>query len=151
MIRERDNGAKKFLQQLRPARVRVGVMSDDGAKPKQGRSGGVAVDTVADVATMHEFGIGVPRRSFIADWADEALSAAQGRLRKAAQRIAKGGDEALELERFGLWAQGEIQKRMSKGIPPALSPVTIARKGADIPLIDTGQLRSSITYEVKRG
>ena len=45
---------------------------------------------------------------------------------------------------------GQIQARISAGIPPPLAESTIARKGSSVPLIDTGQLRSAVTYEVRR-
>jgi hypothetical protein len=145
-----DRGAKRVLKAMkaRPV-VRVGVMGDEAAAPKKSKTGGTSVSTVIDVATIHEFGIGVPRRSFIADWADESITDSQRRLRKAANRInKKGADLEMELERFGLWAVGEIQKRISRGISPDISEETKKRKGSNIPLIDTGQLRSSITHLV---
>lgn len=62
------------------------------------------------------------------------------------------GDHSFykELERVGLWAQGSIQQRISDGIPPPNAESTIRRKGSSTPLIDTGQLRTSIKYRVKR-
>jgi hypothetical protein len=42
-----------------------------------------------------------------------------------------------------------MQKFISSGVHlQSLERVTILRKGSSIPLIDTGQLRSSITYRV---
>ena len=35
------------------------------------------------------------------------------------------------------------------GIAPPLKPATIARKGSSTPLINTGQLRSAITWRVE--
>ena len=56
------------------------------------------------------------------------------------------------LEQFGAWAAGQVQAFISAGrVVPPLDPTTIARKGSSIPLIDTGQLRQSITYEVRPG
>lgn len=46
-------------------------------------------------------------------------------------------DEAFETRGFGEWQPD--------------SPMTIANKGSDMPLIDTGRLRSSITFEINKG
>ena len=55
---------------------------------------------------------------------------------------------ATALQRIGLWAQSEIQQRISDGIPPQNAPYTINKKGSSTPLVDTGQLRSSISFKV---
>jgi hypothetical protein len=121
-------------------------MGKEAGTPHQRGSG----DTVADIAAKHEFGLGVPRRSFIADWVDESLEAANRRLKKSAALVFR---EKMPLKQayglFGMWAVGEIQRRIKSRIPPPLSPVTIRRKRSSVPLIDTGQLWSSITYLVR--
>ena len=58
-------------------------------------------------------------------------------------------DMPKALELIGLFVKGLIQGRMSAGIPPPLKASTIARKGSSKPLINTGQLRASIDYEVR--
>lgn len=107
--------------------------------------------TVADIAEIHEFGLGsVPRRSFLADWAEQSQVLVLQVVTKAAKAVVKetlSVDEAVE--QIGAWAVGSIQTRMANGIPPALKPATIKRKGSSVTLIDTGQLRSSITYRIK--
>ena len=45
-------------------------------------------------------------------------------------------NEAFETSGWGNWAPN--------------SPLTIAQKGSAMPLIDTGKLRQSITYEVQK-
>jgi hypothetical protein len=56
-------------------------------------------------------------------------------------------DQVLEI--LGQRAVGQIQERIASGIAPANAPSTVAKKGSSTPLIDTGVLRSSITYQVK--
>lgn len=58
-------------------------------------------------------------------------------------------DTKKALDMLGVFVQGEIRKRMSMGIPPALKPATIRRKGSSTPLIDTGQLRASIDFQTR--
>ena len=45
-------------------------------------------------------------------------------------------NEAFETSGWGNWAEN--------------SPLTIAQKGSALPLINTGKLRQSITYEVEK-
>jgi len=120
--------------------ITVGVHSDDAAA-----SHGDGI-TVGDVATWHEFGTRtVPQRSFIRGWFDENQEFIAETLRKQFAAVAEGKRDAeTAVERCALAFEGGIKQRISRGIPPALSPTTIARKGSSVPLIDTGQLRNAI-------
>lgn len=122
--------------------ITVGVHDDDGAAQHNGAEG----LTVADVATFHEFGTRtVPQRSFIRGWFDENQEFVAETLRKQFAAVAEGKRDAeTAAERCALAFEGGIKQRISRGIPPALSPTTIARKGSSVPLIDTGQLRNAI-------
>ena len=106
--------------------------------------------TVLDVGTIHEFGLGnVPERSFIRGWADENKEKNAKTISLLMRSVAQGKRTAEDAANIiGLRFVGEIQRRMRDRIPPPLKPATIARKGSDVPLIDTGQLRSSIQYKV---
>lgn len=112
------------------------------------------------MATANEFGAPAgdkgkwetPERSFIRGWVDENKAEILKRIRMEVVRAAMNGEKdlAVALERIGLWAQGQIQQRIADGIAPPNSPSTVRRKGSSTPLIDTGQLRSAITYKVSR-
>jgi hypothetical protein len=147
-VRVRDNGYAKVVANVAslraPVGVKVGVLDDkphgDGA-------------TVADIALVHEFGLGdVPERSFLRAWVDENKAEIQQRLKAATESVVFGQQTAdVAMNRFGLWAVGEVKKRIIAGISPPLDPKTIARKGSATPLVDTGQLLSSITHAIVRG
>jgi hypothetical protein len=149
-IRDVDNGAKGLIDRLfklgKP-RVAVGVFESDGAA-----SAGEGV-TVIEVATINEFGGGnVPPRSWLRAWFDENQEKARELLSRLMASAAKGKiTKEQALERFGLWCQGQIQKRIAQGIPPANASSTVRKKGSDKPLIDTGQFRTSITYAIGYG
>jgi hypothetical protein len=133
--------------------VDVGVLGDDAGDAHEGGDEPV---TVAEVATIHEFGDpenGIPRRSFIRDYVDQYRSDLEQRMKQIGRRIVKGDNLHDLLEQFGLVAVGEIQTRIANKIPPPLSKKREEEKGSPVPLIDTGQLRSSITHrvEVRRG
>jgi hypothetical protein len=143
----RDTGLRRFQQRMQSLAqgekaVTVGVHSDAGG----GYEGGASV---LDVATMAEFGIGQPQRSFVRAWAEEHKDDANASIRRIAQGVVAGKlDERSALEQLGLWAVGSMQARISAGIEPPNAPSTIAKKGSSTPLIDKGQLRSSITHKV---
>lgn len=163
-VTKRDLGARALLRTLATsAEVTVGVHASDGAQPKDGDDGGDM--SLIDVAIIHEFGApeaGIPARSFIREWADENADQHKAALRRAGKAIingvasggAGGGVRAVagpeqELGRVGARFVGEVQRRISAGIEPELKQRTIDRKGSSTPLIDTGQLRSSVAHEVK--
>lgn len=146
-VRDIDKGYRELVRRLWPKggpKISVGIHEADGAE-EHGEG-----MRVIDIAQIHEFGLGnVPERSFIRAWFDENEARAKEALTRLCESVVAGKrtpDQAVEV--FALWAVGEIQARIAKGIPPALSPVTVARKGSSVPLIDTGQLRSSISYEI---
>ena len=142
-IRDRDRGAKALIKRLsaasKPITVTVGIHEAEGSADHDGA-------TVADVGSFHEFGLGVPQRSFIRDWSDENEAENKDRLRKIGQAVVAGKLASVEqgLERFGLFAVGSIQQRMAAGIEPPKADGTPAT------LIDQGILRSSITSKVNK-
>lgn len=166
-----DRGYKKLLKGiLRDDKVHVliGIQGREASK-KHPKAEGL---TVAEVGSIHEFGAGVPRRSFLRDWFDENRRNLSKRMVNIAKRVANPRSKLTSkkgLGIFGAVAVGEIQARISKGIFPPLSQKTldarfgpkkskktklgtimVVKKGRKkaTPLIDTGQLRSSITWKV---
>lgn len=55
----------------------------------------------------------------------------------------------LALERLGLLSQGDIQEEITNLSSPANAASTVRQKGSSNPLIDTGQMRGSVTYKVE--
>ncbi len=148
------------LAYLNGLRVVVGVRGQAGSEVYPGEGQPL---TLVDVATVHEFGSAngvIPERSFLRSTLDRNGKKYAKRLREAIARAieaaAKGGDwrEAVDrdLSRLGVLAVGDVQQTIRDSGPgwPALSPVTIARKGSSKPLIDTGRLRQSIDHELRR-
>jgi hypothetical protein len=130
---------------LKKGRLTVGIQGQDYGSSHEGSE-----ITVGEIGTIHELGLGVPRRSFLADWMTEKEPEIHTTLVKIGEAIIKRKVSNLEqgLERFGVWAVGSIQTRIRNRIAPELAASTIAAKGSSVPLNDTGQLRSSITYKV---
>ena len=149
-----DRGAsalRERLSQLAKLRVRVGVLDDAPKRTEASKRG--EKFTLLEVAAVHEFGApdaGIPQRSFIRAGVDQyAAEIADARDRLAAGVLAGKVEPENALEMLGAFVQGKLQTRIAEGISPPLAESTIRRKKSSKPLIDTGQLRSSITYRVE--
>lgn len=147
-VRTVDRGARRLVREIGKGTVsiRVGVLGGDGEKEYE--KGDV---TVALVAMWHEFGLGnYPARSWLRGWVDENEKEIQARVSAELRGVLEGKRTIRQAaDRVGVWAVASIQKRIADGIPPALAQSTIDRKGSSVPLIDTGQLRSSISYQIE--
>ena len=94
--------------------------------------------------------IKMPERSFIRGTVDAKKRLIARTAKTLMQRVFQGElDTKKALNLLGVFVQGLMRGRMSQGIPPPLKAATIARKGSSKPLIDTGQLRSSVDLKVK--
>ncbi len=150
-VEDKDHGYQALLKRMAgaAASLTVGVHEAEGSASAE-KSAGL---TLVEVAAFHEFGTRrTPRRSFIADWSDEFEETHKQQLRQMAKAVYEGKVASVEqgLARLGNLYVGEVQKRISQGIAPPLQPSTVARKGSSTPLIDTGQLRSSVRFVVTK-
>ena len=105
---------------------------------------------VAAVAAWNEFGTkDIPERPFfrqaIAKMEDDMPKVIRAGINPQRMVI----DERLA-SRVGAWAAGEVQDGITNLREPPNSPRTVAAKGSDNPLIDTGLLRQSVSWEVER-
>lgn len=168
-IRDIDKGYRKMMAEAakRGSFVEVGVLGPkamtakgipppaQAKKPRRRMQtrGPKPQPTVADVAGWQEIGTAtIPPRPFIGGWFD----AFKEENRKFAKELAlKRMEGKLTYERslqlMGIRAKAGIQKFISDGINPPNAPSTIARKKSSKPLIDTGQLRSSIDFRIVSG
>lgn len=138
--------------------ITIGVHAAEGGAQKDNLSGGAKTTedrTLVEVVSDHEFGVGVPRRSIVADWFEEDQPAAKEALKKIqTAALQSGTDPEVALGRFAAWAVGRMQRRMVAGIAPELSERRKAEKERlagtkkDTPLILTGQIRSSLRGKV---
>lgn len=133
-----------FLEAMGDSKVYVGVNKDTNGRGK-GEVGN------ALIAFVHEFGIGVPERSFLRSTIIEnAEKYRKIQVDNILPAIASGtltADEAYR--RLGLVVSNDVKLKMANGNFTPLNQKTIDRKGSSKPLIDTGELRQSITYEVR--
>ncbi|MWN31012.1 MULTISPECIES: hypothetical protein [unclassified Gilliamella] len=137
----------KRAEQLNRIQLVVGIPSDENSRKES------ASITNAELGVIHEFGVpekGIPERSFMRSTASEEAENL-GRLGNA--RIAeclKGQKSAHDaFADVGAYLQGKIVEKITDGDFVANKEETAKRKKSSKPLIDTGQLRASITYEVR--
>lgn len=103
--------------------------------------------SVTMVGAIHEFGSparNIPQRSFLRATVEAGRRKYRQLFKKLSEKIVDGKitkKEALGI--IGLQVQGDVQERITDGIDPELK----SREGT--PLIDTGHLRQSITFEVE--
>lgn len=118
-------------------------ISNAGAAEYEARNGGKLPRT-----KPHD--IPIPERSFLRGTVDEKATEIKRMAKRLAGAVVDGKYTVPKaLETLGLYIQGLIRSRMSAGIPPPLKAATIRRKGSSKPLIDKGQLRASIDFQVR--
>ena len=133
---------KKQLFKLNKAYTLVGIFS--GETREEGL-------TNAEIAFINEFGTNdghIPERPFMRGWFDSHRK----QIEKVAEKFYKQVvDEKMTadmaLKRLGEWYTGELKKSITNLKTPPNAPVTIRLKGSSNPLIDTGQMRNSVTHK----
>lgn len=103
--------------------------------------------SVIMVGTVHEFGSpsrNIPQRSFLRSTVESNKRSYRNLFKKLSKKIANGDITKLEaLRLIGLQVQTDVRDKITDIKEPALK----SRDGN--PLIDTGHLRQSITFEVE--
>ena len=137
-------GLRKRLLDLGLASVKVGVPGD--AKESE------TSESLAMIARVHEFGNparGIPERSFLRGSILFNRKKYVNAAKVLSKRALDGRATADQVYgTLGQLASGDVKEYIRNADFPALKPATIRRKGSSKPLIDTGQLRQSITYIV---
>lgn len=119
-----------------------GQIADDGKTP------------LAAIAYWNHFGtvsedgsVAIPARPFM-----DALNTHESDLGAFCQMTVKNAEDACAAAKdIGAKSVGMIQQEIVDGNWTPNAPSTIAKKGSDHPLIDTGLMRQSVHYVVKKG
>lgn len=140
----------RSLDALQRQDVLVGIPQEESSRPQEEPNN-------AELAFLHSVGSpaqNIPARPFL----QPAINANIDKIAKIqalALKAALDGNKTavgINIEKVGMLTQNVIKAWFvdpRNGWPPN-SPVTIARKGSDKPLIDTGQLRNAIHYVLRR-
>lgn len=157
-LRDIDRGWKALKARISGVdkmSVTVGVQ---GAKGAAMHAGGISNVRLAGV---HEFGatittpwgkIVIPERSFIRSTMIENSKRYESLVKRMLNLILDGKlDAPKALALIGEKITSDMKRKIERGVPPANADSTIAAKGSSTPLVDHGQLKNSITYEVHHG
>ena len=159
-----DNGMNAFLKQIKQLskkpKVQVGIFSDVKSRKSKGN-----IDNVGLMA-IHEFGVpnnplgtglkagrnhsvSIPQRSIIRSATKENEKKGNEFILKEYDKIIKGFLTFPKLfAKFGLFMENKFKLKFTDGTLTKNAISTINKKGSSRPLIDTGQLRQSITSKV---
>lgn len=165
---------KTSFAKLSKKDVLVGVPSDTSERKDD--EGSMNNATIAYIQDNGSPAANIPARPFMVPGIEGCKDKLSGMFKKGAQEIVEGNDGAIEasLTKAGLIAQASIRNKINEGIPPPLADSTLkarirsgkAVKGAKAelksryegnppsmsnakPLIQTGQLRNSISFVVR--
>lgn len=155
----KHSNVAELLKRIEKKAVFVGLPADSDPYPNG--------TSVVDVGTQHEFGSdrprtylsprmntvtvsGVPERSFMRSTAKEKRKEWAGNVKQEVVDIIKLKSNSLvALQKAGIKAVSDVRKKIVAINDPANSPQVIADKGSSNPLIDTGHMLESITYDVR--
>lgn len=150
-VKDIDHGYKNIRKMADKLRknpyVEVGVLGSEAlAKDEEGV-------TVVEYATYNEFGTStIPERSFIRSTIDERRNRLFGKAFILQSEVLAGKMQVSQaLRLLGELVKGSIQQKITNLRTPPNAPSTVKAKGSSNPLIDTGRLNSSISYEVNTG
>jgi hypothetical protein len=137
-----------LAMEVSAAAVKVGVLQSAGEHQDEH---GEAV-TIAQVAAWNEYGTEdghVPSRpAFRLAADDNRANIATAQERMIGQVLEGKIDINTALQRVGMLVQGYVRRSIIDLADPPNAESTIKAKGSSNPLIDSGQLAQSITYEV---
>lgn len=146
---EHNGGLKGFLERFKEIgkpKVYIGVPASKNGM----HEGGINMATLLALHVLGAPSRGIPQRDplrppLIANAQRYTDLLALG-LKNA---LANGTDPKIVYEKIGIVATNDVKDYFITGNFKALSEKTIKAKGSSKPLIDSGEMRNSITYEVR--
>lgn len=136
---------KKYFRELKKMtdmEIQVGFQGDQ--KYEDGTS-------IAQVAAVNEFGASdIPERPFMRQSFENHEGELQAACDAAQRLVSSGGSAEQALQQIGVVAKGLVQDEIVNGGFAPNAESTINKKGSEQPLIDTGTMRQSVNFVVKR-
>lgn len=131
------------IEKLKEQQVFVGFQAGQAADDR-------GVD-MAQIAMFNELGTSTaPARPFLRDSVDENEDVIRDQCGKELKKLTTGATAEAVLKRVGALGVRLVQEKIESGSFEPNAPSTIKKKGSDKPLIDTGRMRQSVKYVVKR-
>lgn len=136
---------KKYMKQLKQlAELEVCVGYQDGETYDDGTS-------LAEVAAYNELGSSTsPARPFMRQSFENHESELQKACDDVNATLSKGGTAEQALNRLGTFCKGLVQEEIVEGGFAPNAESTIKQKGSAQPLIDSGLMRQSVNYVVRK-
>lgn len=101
--------------------------------------------TNAEVGAFHEFGLGVPQRSWLRGWLTENQTTIEGWQADYVAAVLDGQNPKQQQDLFALKVEASIKERILSGIGRPLSDAVTSKRGANaVPLLDTSQFLGAI-------
>ena len=147
--------AMKQLRELNHLEVFVGFQAGQNTAKRRVEGKKQLEDTGVDilnVAVWNEFGTStIPARPFIMQTWDKRRAEIYKFTQAIATRVIEGKAAAKEsANQLGAKVKSMIQQTIRDGEFVPNAPSTIKKKGSSNPLIDTGTMRQSVTYVVRK-
>jgi hypothetical protein len=142
------SGGDKVLSYLREQGERLSKAHEVSVGFLEGATEADGTST-ATVAFINEFGApaaNIPARPMMR-MTIRRKSSTWGKLLQAALKQS-GGDSAAALAIVGAKIKAQIQESIDRGGWQRNAPSTVASKGKDTPLVDTGDMLRAVDYEV---
>lgn len=134
---------KKMLKELGQLQVRIGYQRGTEVDEE-------GVD-YCDIAAWNELGtVRSPSRPFLRKSVDENEAKIKQFLKSQKADLVRGVPAEQILKEIGIFQKDLIQEKITEGDFAPNAPSTIARKGSEKPLIDTGRLRQSVNYVIQK-
>lgn len=131
----------KQIRLMKKTAVKVGLPADVG-QYENGQS-------ILEVGQRHEYGLGVPRRSFLRVPMAKETPKIQNALKSGYKDIINGGDTKKNLNKLGILAQNISRnsfKNQGYGEWTDIKESTKKAKGSSKILFDSGKLVQSVQY-----
>lgn len=133
----------KQIDELREKEVFIGFQSGEVTDDR-------GVD-MAQIAMWNELGTSTsPSRPFLRMSVDENASDINDMCGKQLKSIAEGGTAEQCLKQVGVFGVSLVQEKIVSGSYAPNAPSTVKKKGSDKPLIDTGRMRQSVKYVIRK-
>jgi hypothetical protein len=146
-IRDIDRGYGRILKALvefKGQEIAVGLQAGD--KTDDGKF------DIASVGVVQEFGSdNIPERPFLRNSFDEKNKAWNSVALSQVGQVIDGRKAAVTaMNTIGEVMQGDIQKKIVDGPFTPNAPATVKQKGSARPLIDSGRMRQSVRYAIRK-
>lgn len=134
---------EKMMKDLAELQVRIGFQKgeateDDGTD-------------ICDIAAWNELGTEhSPSRPFLRKSVDENVEAINKFLQSQKKELLKGVPAEDVLKKIGIFQKDLIQEKITEGDFAPNAESTIKKKGSSKPLIDTGRMRQSVNFVIKK-